>query len=162
MTIARWSARRWTAALIGLVVTGLIIGVPTGIIETPFYQRMTPVEWWNYPVWVLSSGLTGLLFATYVRSPIAKDSTSSFGIGGGALSLLAVGCPVCNKIVVAAIGISGAMNLWAPVQPVLGVLSLGLLGWALSMRLRGELACTFGGADSPTQKVTAEPDGTSA
>jgi hypothetical protein len=27
---------------------------------------MTPVLWWNYPVWVLTAILTGLIVATYV------------------------------------------------------------------------------------------------
>lgn len=35
--------------------------------------------------------------------------------------MFAVGCPACNKIAVILLGTSGALNLWAPVQPVLGV-----------------------------------------
>jgi hypothetical protein len=57
------------------------------------------------------------------------------------LSFLAVGCPVCNKLVVLAIGISGAMSYWAPVQPFLAVVSLVLLGFVVRRRLRGLLSC---------------------
>lgn len=137
-----WPARRWLVVTVASLVTALFIGVPTGIIGTPLYHRMTPVLWWNYPVWALTALLSGLLWATYVRS--ADDSTrpSQIGVGSGVLSLLAVGCPICNKIVVLAIGVSGALTVWAPLQPALAVVSLSLLGWALRQRLRGERRCT--------------------
>lgn len=142
MTVRSWPARRWAAAVLAAAVTALVIGVPTGIIRTPFYHRMVPVQWWNYPVWAATAILSGLVFATYVRTsaePPRGDATAS--LGGGVLSMFAVGCPVCNKIVVALVGVSGALNLWAPIQPLLGVFSLGLLGWALRRRLAGERAC---------------------
>jgi hypothetical protein len=44
-----------------VVVTALLIRVPTGIIVTPFYTRMNPVQWWNYPVWVVTAALKGLI-----------------------------------------------------------------------------------------------------
>ncbi len=69
MVIAEWPSRRWIAAAAGMGLTALVIGVPTGIIRTPFYIRMTPVLWWNYPVWALTAVLTGLIGATYLRSP---------------------------------------------------------------------------------------------
>jgi hypothetical protein len=62
--------------------------------------------------------------------------------GGGLLTAFAVGCPVCNKLVVATLGVSGAMTLWAPLQPVLAVLSIVGLGWALRRRLHNEYACS--------------------
>ena len=141
-----WPARRWMAAAAVTVIAALVIGVPTGVVPTPFYTRMTPVLWWNYPVWGLSAGLTGLIVATYVRS-----ATAPFGGGrvtaGGVLSAFAVGCPICNKLVVALIGLSGALNYWAPMQPILGLASLALLAFALRSRLRGERACAVRNSD---------------
>lgn len=60
-------ARRVAVGGIAAVVTALAIGIPTGIIQTSWYHRMTPVLWWNYPVWAISAILTGALVATYVR-----------------------------------------------------------------------------------------------
>lgn len=62
-------------------------------------------------------------------------------LGGGLLSVFAVGCPVCNKLVVLAPGTSGALTYFAPLQPVLGFLSVGLLLYALRARLAGAQTC---------------------
>lgn len=145
MTIRSWPVRRWIAAVLVAVLVAVAIGVPTGIIRTSFYTRMTPVLWWNYPVWALTALLSGLLAATYVRGIAPSGRTTPrVGVGAGVLSLLAVGCPVCNKLVVLAIGVTGAMTIWAPLQPLLGVVSLVLMGWALWRRLIGERRCPVG------------------
>lgn len=125
------------------VATALVIGIPTGIIQTTWYHRMTPVLWWNFPVWALSSILTGALVATYVRDPRIPVPATQGGktMLGSTLSLFAVGCPICNKLVVMAIGVTGALNWFAPIQPVLGLGSLALLGYALWARRRAAIAC---------------------
>ena len=119
--------------------------MPTGVVPTSFYTRMTPVLWWNYPVWALSAALAGFTAATYVRAPGGDaqkgDKQAQRTAVGTIVSLLAVGCPICNKLVVAAIGVSGALSYWAPIQPVLGVLTVALLAGGLAVRLRGEVSC---------------------
>jgi len=57
------------------------------------------------------------------------------------LSVFAIGCPVCNKLVVLALGTGGALTYFAPVQPVLGLLSVGLLFYVLYTRLSTERSC---------------------
>ena len=141
-----WTWQRWIVAVVTSLLAAVVIGVPTGVIESPFYTRMTPVLWWNYPVWALSAGLTGLIVATYVRSPAARSGAGRV-TAGGVLSAFAVGCPICNKLVVALIGLSGALNYWAPMQPILGLASLALLAFALRSRLRGERACAVRNSD---------------
>jgi hypothetical protein len=49
--------------------------------------------------------------------------------------------PVCNKLVVLLLGVSGALTVWALLQPVLGLASVALLGWALRTRLAAERSC---------------------
>ena len=115
-------------------------GAPTDVIPNPLFGRVTPVQWWSYPILAATALLGGLVTATYVRSP-AQPVGLSRTAGSGLLSALAIGCPVCNKLVVLLLGVSGAMNLWAPLQPVLGLLSVVLLGWALRTRLVTERAC---------------------
>ncbi len=139
-----WPRRRWVVAIVAGGVAALAMGVPTGIVQTSLYTRMTPVTWWDYPVWALSAVLVGLTAATYVRSggaqPAGRDR-SRRTLGAALLSTFAVGCPICNKLVVALIGVSGALSYWAPLQPILGVLSIAVLGAGLAVRLRGAVAC---------------------
>lgn len=142
-SMASWPARRWLVALATAVLAALAIGVPTGVVPTSFYTRMTPVTWWDYPVWAVSAVLMGLVAATYVRAGGAGGGPERRGrtLGAGVVSTFAVGCPVCNKLIVAAIGTSGALTYWAPLQPVLGVASIAVLTAALAIRLRADTAC---------------------
>jgi hypothetical protein len=89
-----------------------------------------------------SAPLIGLLAATYVRPvrhatehPNIEQEASRATIGGVA-AFLAIGCPICNKVVVATLGVSGAMTVFAPLQPVIGASSVALLGATLAWRLR--------------------------
>ena len=63
------------------------------------------------------------------------------GVGAGLASTFAVGCPVCNKIVVALVGVSGALRYFEPLQPVMGAVGVVLLAVMLVVRLRGETMC---------------------
>ena len=137
-----WSWQRWLVAVLVAGLAAMLIGVPTGIIHTSFYTRMTPVLWWNYPIWIASSMLTGIVAATYVRAGDGSPKPVTGRVGlGSVLSLFAVGCPICNKLVVALIGVSGALNIWAPIQPILGLFSVGLLLYAVRLRVSRERAC---------------------
>lgn len=140
-SVARWPPRRWFAAGLTGAGTALLVGVPTAVLPNAFFTRMTPVLWWNYPVWVVTALLVGLTVATYVRAAPGVDSRPGRVTGGGLLSAFAVGCPVCNKLVVAALGTSGALTIWAPLQPLIAVAALVLLGYTFLRRLRGELVC---------------------
>jgi len=139
-----WKAERWWFAAAAALVSALAIGLPTDVIPNPVFGRQgTPVEPWAVPVLVMTAALSGLLFATYLRrgDDADLDRPGRVGSFGGLLSFFAVGCPICNKLVVIAIGTSGALTWFAPVQPYLGVVALVLLAWALRVRLRAEVAC---------------------
>lgn len=139
-----WPPRRWLVAVAVAIVAALAIGVPTGIVKTSFYTRMTPVTWWDYPVWALTAAMIGLMAATYVRLPSGVAATApdraKQSIGAGVLSLFAVGCPICNKLVVSLIGISGALTYFEPIQPLLGIAALAVLAAGLAVRLRAAAA----------------------
>lgn len=140
-----WPLRRWLIAGAVAVVAALIMGVPTGVVATSFYTRMTPVTWWDYPVWAVSAVLVGLTAATYVRArdamPTAGPNRTTRTAAATLLSTFAVGCPICNKLVVALLGVSGALTYWEPIQPVVGLLSIALLATGLAVRLRAAATC---------------------
>lgn len=138
-----WSTRRWvTAALAGAAVAALV-ALPTAVIPNPIFGRDIGVTWWSYPVVILSGILGGLLIATYVREPGAEhvDKAAKVGTVGGFLAFFAVGCPVCNKLILLALGTSGAITWFAPVQPFLAVASVLVMAWALRIRLQGMTSC---------------------
>ena len=141
--LGTWSPWRWRmAALIGTGVA-LAVAIPTAVIPNPIFGRAVEVTWWSYPTVVLTGLLSGLLLATYVREPGQEraDRALKMGTVGGLLSFFAVGCPVCNKLVLIALGASGAMTWFAPLQPILASTSILLLGVSLVLRLRGQVAC---------------------
>lgn len=106
-----------------------------------------------------------MLLATYVRAagaaavPDGADTVDSvdpdgpmsrFGVAGTVLAWFAVGCPVCNKLALLALGYGGAMTWFAPVQPVQAVAALLLTGLALLARLGGQVACRLPAPSSVT------------
>ncbi|GAA2964170.1 hypothetical protein [Kitasatospora cinereorecta] len=141
-----WTARRWAAAITGALATAAITGVPTAVVPTPWFSRSVPVQWWNYPAWAVTAALAGLVLATYVAAgpsarPTDSDSGRRLGYLGGVLSFLAIGCPVCNKVVLLLVGASGALSYWAPLQPLVAVASVVLLAEAALRRLATEASC---------------------
>lgn len=149
-----WTGRQVLVAVVATVLFGGFLGLATVLIPNSIFARDIPPVWWNYPVWVLTSVFSGMLVATYVRVPgtqpkAAAGATSArterrsdrFGLFGGALAFFAVGCPVCNKLALLALGYSGAITWFAPVQPFLAIGALVLSGVALVWRLRGLVAC---------------------
>jgi hypothetical protein len=125
------------------ILTGLFISLPTAIIKTPIFGREIEVTPWSVPVVIATSILSGMLFATYIKMEQSIDEDRSLKVGGaGALfSFLAVGCPVCNKLALIALGYSGAIQYFAPVQPYLAAAGILLLAYALRKRLIGESLC---------------------
>lgn len=138
-----WTARRWLTALFAGIVVAVLVALPTAVIPNPIFGRAVDVTWWSYPVVIASGILGGMLIATYVREPGGEeiDKAAKVGTAGGLLAFFAVGCPVCNKLVLLALGTSGAMSWFAPVQPFLAVASIVVMAWALRVRLRGMTSC---------------------
>lgn len=137
-----WPARRWLAAAATAAATYLVVAVPTDLIDTPLFSRAVPVAAWAVPVLAVTAALTGLLTATYVARPTgARRSTGRLGAIGWFASFFAVGCPVCNKLVLIALGASGAIRFFEPAQPYLAAASILLLVVALARRLIFEDSC---------------------
>jgi len=126
-----------------------VIAVPTAIIANPWFVRMTPPTVWSWLFWILPALLFGPLTASYViQLRPASCSVDGATMGAGLLSYLAVGCPICNKVVVALMGVGGALTYFQPVQPVLGAVSVALLAYGLKLRL---------GRSHGTAPVTGDP-----
>lgn len=122
-------------SLLAAVAIAVMLAIPTAIIDNSFFSRMTPVEPEQYTFWILTSLLSGALIGTYLL-PALRHGVASQSAGAGLLGVFAVGCPVCNKLVVGLVGTSGALDYFAPIQPLIGLAAVGLAGWALWIRFR--------------------------
>jgi len=147
------------------VTSLLAFGLVSAIIPNPVFGRQIPPEPFAIAVWLASAPLMGLVMATYVSplpitatarslaasadvvgafatEPIADERRgSTFGMFAGLGAFLAIGCPVCNKVALLLLGASGAVTVFAPLQPAIGAASLALLAatlvWRLRLRARG-------------------------
>ncbi|MQS08139.1 hypothetical protein [Streptomyces alkaliphilus] len=142
--LCMWRFPQWATACGAAAGTALLIGLPTAVVPNPVFGRSIPVQWWNYPALALSAVAAGLVLATYLRVPgdmRVPERASRLGVAGGLLSFLAVGCPVCNKLVLVLLGTSGALAYWAPLQPLVALGSLVLLVEAALRRLSLQADC---------------------
>nr|MBA3430143.1 hypothetical protein [Actinomycetota bacterium] len=99
----------WLRASVWAVIAALATGVPTALIANSFFRRMTPTSEWQYVAWVAAALLAGMVLATR-RLPGTDCRVEGRTLAGGGLAFLAVGRPICNKVVVALLGVSGALN----------------------------------------------------
>jgi hypothetical protein len=155
-------ALAWTAAAL------LAFGFVSAIIPNPVFGRSVAPEPFAIAVWLVSAPLMGLLAATYtvparsgatpmapvpaagllaeplpapaVTASMTRSDGSVVGTVAGFGAFLAIGCPLCNKVVLIALGASGAMSIWAPIQPILGAASVALLAATVAWRLRRRAA----------------------
>ena len=160
--------RALVVGLLAAVGYVLVVGIPTVLIPNPVFSREIPPTWWSWPALLVTAVLVGALAASYVAPPPVAPTAgpdaqedaadagepdepmSVRGVAGGLLTFFAVGCPVCNKIVLLALGTSGAIAWFEPLQPLLQVAAVALLVWALQRRLSSLTACP-----TPTSKITA-------
>lgn len=136
-TLRGASVRFWLEAAGWSLVAAAAIAVPTVLVANRYFSRMTPTRWWDYVFLAISAPLIGLVLAAKRLPGASECRTEGKTLAGGGLTYLAVGCPICNKIVVAILGTSGALTYFAPVQPILGAMAVGLLVISARRVLRG-------------------------
>ncbi len=127
----------WRACLYALgagIAALLVIGLPSAVIPNAFFTRMIPTRPQDYLLLGITVLMTAALGATYAFP--AACSVRGRLTAGGFLSFLAVGCPVCNKVVVLLLGMGGALTYFQPIQPLLGLVSIALLGFGFYLRVR--------------------------
>ena len=148
LALGKFTPKAWVIATLAAAIGLVVIGLPTAIYENLFFVRMTPVRPQDYVIWVVSSVLIGLIVGSYFAG--GSKAGEEKVLSGSVLSVLAVGCPICNKPVVLLLGTSGALTFFAPLQLYIGIVSILLLGWTLLLRVKALAeAC-------PGSQVTAQ------
>ena len=152
-TLLTWPMKRWAVMVGASLLTALFIGIPTAIIPTPIFGRVVAVTSWSVPVLIVTSILTGLLIASYVKTEemLQEDRSLKVGSFGSFLSFIAVGCPVCNKVALIALGSSGAIRVFAPLQPYFAVAGIALLFYAVRKRILSESNCSINFMNFPNK-----------
>lgn len=133
-TLRAFGVRGWLVAVVAGVGTLLLIGAVSAVFANPYFTRMTPVRAQDFPIWLATGVLAGLIAGTFAIRSVG-DHVGKV-LAGGLFADLAVGCPVCNKVVVLLVGTSGALSFFEPLQLWIGLGSLGLLLWTLLLRVR--------------------------
>jgi hypothetical protein len=128
------------AVAVGLLTAaafGISVGVITGAIDTPIFERATPAYAIDYPIWALNALLVGALAGV---SMFAIRQRRDFGTGpiyaGGFLSAFAISCPLCNGLLVAAFGTGVAANVFDPARPFIGGATALFMAYVLYRRIR--------------------------
>lgn len=124
--------RYWAfAASLGFLIA-MVIAIPTRLVPNDWFSRMTPTRPLDYAFLVVSSAMLGMTFALSRRG---RRVVATAPVGAGFATFLAVGCPVCNKLVVALIGTGGALSWFAPLQPFIGIAAIVALAAGLRHQL---------------------------
>jgi hypothetical protein len=152
--------RFWSLSALYTAGSALFLGVPTLLIPNHLFSRTVPTSPQDYVIWIVSALLLGPLLALMMLYPMpsqkaAQGKRSFFSggraFGGALLSFFSVGCPVCNKVVVLLLGLGGAMTIFNPLRPFLGLASIVLLSVTLFLRVR----VVRYGCSIPPQKTDA-------
>lgn len=109
----------------------ILFGGVTAVYENPFFQRMTPVYWFDYVFLILESVLIGLYLG--VRSKKSCDSKKA-GVGG-VMGFLGFACPVCNKLLVLLFGSGFLLTYFEPVRPIVGTIGILIMAIAVYKKL---------------------------
>lgn len=136
-----WSVRRW---LIVAVVSVTLSGVMTAVLGVWVVAPVTSVgnlgaaaPWWTYAIASTSVVLVAMTVASYVGAPPGAAATFCdlrwpvFGLIGVMLAIDSTGQMS---------GLFGSSPIATFSQPILGVLALVLLAWALARRMTQERA----------------------
>jgi hypothetical protein len=118
------------------LAAAVLLGVPTAVIDNPWFTRKVPTRSFDVVVLVALALIAGLTAATYARSAGKGPTVGRVGITSGVLGWFAVSCPLCNPLVLALLGASGATGIFARLQPALGALAVALGAAALTVRIR--------------------------
>ena len=149
-----WKTLAGSAGM-GLAVL-LLVGIPSGVIPNPYFIRPLEARPTDYVFLAVITTLAMALGATY-GLPSSCSLQDSKALGSGLLLFIGIGCPVCNKVVIAVAGASGALTYFEPFQPLFSFAAIVLMGIALALRIRDVRRSSAMGQTANATVQTAQP-----
>jgi len=113
----------------------LLLGIPTALLSNPVipYARMIPATPLDY-VFLFMTSILAAVYLVLPESKVCNPDKTTFA--GGFLGFLAFGCPICNKLFVLLLGFDFMFNIINPIRPVLGILSIIILAYAIDKKVK--------------------------
>ena len=108
------------------IVVFLVFGIPTALIPTGLFKRMTQVTFFDYLFLILIPILFGIFIFLHLNRNRTNKKTCA-ATGGFVSGWLAVICPICTSFLVYIFGASTLLTYFDPVRPVFGALSVAIL-----------------------------------
>jgi hypothetical protein len=123
---ARDLARGAAAAAAMFVALGSVAALWTN----PLFMRMTPTGGFEIALLLLQSALAGV-YVGLPQSPCARRTAGA----GAIIGFLGIACPVCNKLLVLAIGSALLLEYYEPVRLYVALGGAALLAAAVWFKL---------------------------
>ena len=77
-TLRLFGLRGWIVAGMGAIGAFLALGVPSAMIDNPFFIRMIPVRAQDYFLWIVASMLLGLVLGTFTIRSVKGQRRKAF------------------------------------------------------------------------------------
>lgn len=119
-----------------VVLLFLLFGIITDLIPNLWFIRMTEKTALDYFFLVLNSLFLGIIIALYYYKKNMPKACAVGTYSGGIGGFLAFACPICNKLLVFLFGATALMAYLDPFRPILGFLSIGVLGFSMYILLQ--------------------------
>ena len=128
------------ASLVGLGFLALL-GAVTALIPNPIFTRMVQITTWDYLFLILLP----ILLSTFIFLKLenkSKDQKNEYTAFGAAfVSIFALGCPICNALLISIFSATALLAYFDPYRPVLGLISSVLLIVAIAFEYKNCSVC---------------------
>lgn len=124
------SARDVAQGVAAAVAMFVALGTVAALWDNPLFIRMTPTGGFEIALLLLQSVLAGV-YVGLPQSPCGKRTAGA----GAIIGFLGIACPVCNKLLVLAIGSALLLEYYEPVRLYVALGGAALLALAVWLKL---------------------------
>ncbi len=124
------SARDLAQGVAAAAAMFVILGTVAALWKNPLFMRMTPTEGFEIVLLLLQSVFAGV-YVGLPQNPCGKRTAGA----GAIIGFLGIACPVCNKLLVLAVGSALLLEYFEPVRLYVALAGAALLAAAVWLKL---------------------------